>query len=182
MGTDLELIVAVAVCVIVLIWIPTLIIRRIKEHRRIKKAAKEAVKSATGKSKTAAVSPETKKAIDAAKEKAVKDTLKKFEPEKKPVSRVRTDAEEKKFEKPKESPKKSTASRVKTDPAFSEKKPSEKPKPKEAKPKSDMETETLLRVEKGKKSYWKCYYCGTENEKTASRCVVCTQEKPPTGI
>ena len=158
MGTDLELIVAVAVCVIVLIWLPTQIIRRIKEHRRIKKAAKEAVKSVTEKK------PEDKT------------------PAKTAVSRVRTDAEEKKFEKPKESPAKATVSRVKADPAFSDKKPPEKPKPKEAKPKPDMETETLLRAEKGKKSYWKCYYCGTENGKTASRCVVCAKEKPPVGV
>ena len=155
---DMETLALVLVCVITLIVIPALIIRRIKEHRRIKKAAKEAVKSVTEKK------PEDKT------------------PAKTAVSRVRTDAEEKHCEKPKETPAKPTVSRVKTDPAFSEKKPSEKSKPKETKPQSSMETETLLRVEKSKKDYWKCYSCGTENEKSAFRCQVCAQEKPPAGI
>ena len=160
---DFESILAVVLCALAVISIAVLVIRRIKENRATKKAAKEAAKSVSKKTS------EKRKPEEKASEKTK-------------ASRVRTDAEEKAFEKPKETPAKTTVSRVKTDPAFSEKKAPEKPKQKKATPKSDMETETLLRVEKGKRDYWKCYYCGTENNKSHGRCVVCTQEKPSTGV
>ena len=155
---DFESILAVVLCALAVISIAVLIIRRIKENRATKKAAKEAAKSVSEKTS------EKRKPEEKASEKTK-------------ASRVRTDAEEKDFEKPKETPAKTTVSRVKTDPAFSEKKATEKPKPK-----VDMEKETLLKAEKGKRDYWKCYYCGTENNKSHGRCVVCTQEKPSTGV
>lgn len=154
MRMDFESILVVVLCALACISIAVLVIRRIKEKSVIKKTAKDAAKAVSEKRK-----PEEKAS------------------EKTKVSRVRTDAEEKAFEKPKETPAKTTVSRVKTDPAFSEKKATEKPKPK-----VDMEKETLLKAEKGKKSCWKCYHCGTENNKSHGRCVVCAQEKPPTGI
>lgn len=175
---DFESILVVVLCALACISIAVLVIRRIKESITGKRIRKEAVKSAMERPKSADKASEA--STPSRVRTAPKPSTETKPAEKKPATEKK--APEKKSEpekkpEPKKAPEKKPSSRVKTDPAFTEKKATEKPKPK-----VDMEKETLLKAEKGKRDYWKCYYCGTENNKSHGRCVVCTQEKPPTGI
>lgn len=175
---DMETLLILACCLLLCIGIPMLIARSQKKKNAeavaLAKAAREAREAREAK---AALSERTKKALEETREKAVRDTLKKYEPAKKEPEK-------------KEPEKKEPVSRLKTDPAFSGAGDlsSDKPKilphkvTKAPKPREDMELETFLQAGRGSKDRWKCYYCGTENKQSANRCVVCAQTKPPTGV
>lgn len=160
---DLETISIVACCLFVCIGIPALIIR----HRNKKKAKAEAEAARKATAAKKAKTASTASAKKASEKKAPDKTeSSKKTGDKKPVSRVKTDpafsgAGDLTREKPKPAPEKKKAT---------------------AKPQTDMETETLLKLDRGSKDCWKCRFCGAENVKPAGRCVVCGQEKHPSGL